>query len=360
MSVRSFLKKYWITIWLWISICSMTTFVCYGAYTGVITAKRVVSLSNHNGILFSSHYMFRTDTDVQNQLFVYQSEGAERPNYSAENPPNTLIDVCNYDLSGNVYSKDFRFKIKAKLVNPDGSDIDATLWNALENQPAAYTIGFKKYSPTHTVTDDEENTTTVSYSTVTMTLDRTLKTLTVGGTEQEYLLAGTVGTTYLFEIKYDVNDIINPHPTYAVYVEADPVEGYTDISTISGKLCAIQSGTQTDSKWTGRFSEQETGKTPADYDAINYEISGMAAGTVTITYKSNIVEISKEDYSDLPTPISKTVNNNAGTTSLSFAVDPNAANPANAKSKYDIRFYWKDGPDDTVAFNDTFIKTEFA
>ena len=41
--------------------------------------------------------------------------------------------------------------------------------------------------------------------------------------------------------------------------------------------------------WTGHFLDsQANGRTPNDYDAFNYEISGNGAGTVTMTWSVSL------------------------------------------------------------------------
>ena len=68
------LRKNWILVWLLIVCLMLGSLVAFGAYTGVTTAKRVVSLSSHDGILFTSKYMSRNNIGVQPAIFVYDDE----------------------------------------------------------------------------------------------------------------------------------------------------------------------------------------------------------------------------------------------------------------------------------------------
>ena len=59
----------------------------------------------------------------------------------------------------------------------------------------------------------------------------------------------------------------------------------------SQKLAAVISFADYESvkSWTGHFLDsQANGRTPADYDAFNYEISGNGAGTVTMTWPESL------------------------------------------------------------------------
>ena len=59
----------------------------------------------------------------------------------------------------------------------------------------------------------------------------------------------------------------------------------------SQKLAAVISFADYESvkSWSGHFLDsQANGRTPADYDAFNYEISGNGAGTVTMTWPASL------------------------------------------------------------------------
>ena len=80
----------------------------------------------------------------------------------------------------------------------------------------------------------------------------------------------------------------------------------------SQKLAAVISFADYESvkSWTGHFLDsQANGRTPANYDAFNYEISGNGAGTVTMTWPASL-QLSKW-----------TTNGKQVTGSYSFEVD---------------------------------------
>lgn len=133
------------------------------------------------------------------------------------------------------------------------------------------------------------------------------------------------------------------------------MEGYNDIQNIYGIMKVLQGGESTQSTWEGKYMDATTGLNPNDYDGFNYQISGNATGTVKLTYRSDIIEIDKNDYGSFTiakASDSTTVDDETFTT-IYIAVDPES------KSMYNIRFYWLNGKSNSVSFGDSFIKTDF-
>lgn len=341
MNVLKKIRKHWLMIWFMAVVIAFASVVSYGAYTGVTTAKRVVSLSSHDGVLFTSKYMSRNDVGVQPAIFTYDTSKSD-----AENTPVVVVDVCNYDMGLNVYDKAFHFRLKARIVNRDGTDIDQETWDALDPKPTAYSLQYKSHS-------DSTGTLTATYSTTPIVLTNTDQYLDSG---VQYLFPGADKTKYLFEIKFDVNDIKAAQPNYAVRIEAEKIEDYTDIENIFGVIKAVQGGERTETTWEGKYMDITTGgRKPAHYDGINYQISGNAVGTVKLRYPSNAVEINSDDLSKL------TVTSTTGPVTINGIVYKTiniSVDPEN-QSMYDIRFHWVNGTNNSFDFNDNFIKTEF-
>ena len=347
-NVFVFFRNYWITIWLLAVLVSFASVFSQAAYTAATTTKRVISLSRRDSILFSSNRMSKSGTDMQSILFSYAD--GETPG-----TPNVVVDVCNYDANGNVYGSNFSFKLKVRLVKPNGDDISASEWSAISPSPTAYKVSYKSVTA-GTLTDEYKN----SLSTAELTLTN-VDQYVAGG--QEYQFHGSDKTRYLFETKYDVNDIINDSPAYGIRIEAELVGSYSDLENLSGKMKVIKGGATTQKTWEGKYMDVTTGRTPADYDAINYQISGNAVGTVSLRYRSDCVEIDKDSFAHLGNPSSTTTSETITVGSqtvtvyyktLSISVDPET------ESMYDIKFYWKNGSVASLDFNDSFIKTTFS
>ena len=71
---------------------------------------------------------------------------------------------------------------------------------------------------------------------------------------------------------------------------AEPSDESSKETVNNQKLAAILSfsGYEAVKNWTGHFLDSQTNRTPDDYDAFNYEISGNGAGTVTVTWEDSL------------------------------------------------------------------------
>ena len=343
MKVISIIKKNWILVWLIIVAFSLSATISYAAYTGTTTAKRVVSLDNRNNMLFSSRYMFVSGSTMQSVLFDYDEEEESEPE-----TPKVVVDVCNYDVSGNVYDKTFKFKIKANLVDRSGNAIEYS-----PDLPTDYTISYRSH--TGSSADYSSAQTLILSSSPAYIRDN-------NGTPVEFTCNGAEMTRFLFETTYRKEDISDT-TLYGIQIEAEVVETYSDISSIWGKLFVARGGAGTENTWEGKFMDDTTTPLkPADYDGFNYQLSGNATGTVTLTYRSDRIEIDLNSLADLnPTGIASSTKNitiddttvTAQYTSLTISVNPED------KSMYDVRFYWITVPDTTISFDLDFISTEF-
>lgn len=331
-----FFRDNWIMAWLIIVAALLTTVISHAAYTGTTTEKRVVSLSSRDDILFSSRYMSKAGTDMQPLLFNY-ADG------TTPSTPVIMVDVCNYDINSNVYGTNFKFKLKARIVYNDGTEITAAEWNDISSKPTAYKVSFQSVS---SGTLNEEYVNGLSQSATTLTNE-----FAYVGAGQEYQFNGSDKTRYIFKTEYDVNDIINANSAYGIEIVAEVVGQHSDLSNISGKLRVLKGGSSTETTWKGKFMDITANRSPADYDGINYQIYGNAVGTVTLRYRSDCVEIDKDCLTML-NPTETTTASNYKT--LKIPVDP-----TNRKSVYDIKFYWVDGPVSSLGFNEDFIKTTF-
>ena len=335
MKLLRCLRYNWITIWLAIIIFSLATVVSYAAYTGTTTTKRVISLSSTDGILFSSRYMFKAGTDMQPIVFSYPDD--EVPTV----PPTTIIDVCNYDANENIYDKNFNFKLKAKLVQLDKSDI--TNWDSNNPPTEDYKIKYISHtgSASHTYVENE--------------LTLTNEFQYIGGNNPvQYFCQGSDKTRYLFQIQYPLTDITNTS-MYGVMIYAELSGQPSGIQDIWGMLYALKGGAAEKTKWEGKFMDDIIENLPSDYDAINYQLSGNTAGTVTLKYYSKFIQIDKECYGLWGDNVTEVEDGAADYTTLSIEVD------ADVDDMYNLRFYWVKKPAETddLQFDDNLIETSF-
>ena len=83
--------------------------------------------------------------------------------------------------------------------------------------------------------------------------------------------------------------------------------------------------------WTGHFLDSQTGRTPADYDAFNYEISGNGAGTVTMIWTESL-QLSKWTTDGKQVTGSYSFDVDGATTAVQFQFYRNPKNEINAKT----------------------------
>ena len=318
------LRNSWITVWLIIVAVLLSGAATYAAYMGTTQSKRVISLSESDEMLFSSRYLYVSGSDVQRIGFAENTAD-----------PAVTIDVCNYDRNGmGVYGSDIFFRITAKLVNYDGTDI------------ASETTS-DKYRLTYLLAGDESDTYCLNSISSTVT---TLKgPLTNDGESDLFVLPANTKTKLKFILHCDPEALSTPQ--YAVEITATPVGKYEDLKSISGKLRAVSRSSQS-LEWSGEFTDNITGTKPTDFDAYNYVISGVGKGTITLTYDNAKLELDKNDL-EILSGYKKT--ENGSKTIITFPVDTTAEN---AVSRYAVHFYQKNGTA-LDEFSEEYAKTEF-
>ena len=322
------LRNSWITVWLIIVVVLLSGAATYAAYMGTTQSKRVISLSESDDMMFSSRYLYVSDSEVQRIGFAENSTD-----------PAVTIDVCNYDRNGmGVYGSDIYFRITAKLVNYDGTDIIS------DTTSEKYRLAYL-----------DDNAESVQY--IISSISNTEKTLDGPYSNDDhsglFKLPANTKTKLKFILHFDPAALSTPQ--YAVEITATPVGKYEDIKAISGKLRAVSRSSQ-NLEWSGEFTDKLTANVdPTDFDAYNYVISGVGKGTITLTYDSSLLELDKNDleiFSKLEGYRKTEINDK---TIITFPVDTTVED---AVSRYAVHFYQKNGKA-IDAFSEEYVKTEF-
>ena len=303
------LRNCWLTIWLVLAAVSFVMTVGYAAYTGATQAKRVISLDSRTSMLFSSAYMEVNGNEARQLYFTYNEED--------QSPLVVTVDVRNTDRNENaVYDEDIHFDLYARLIKANGDDITETV------SAGGYTV------------------TPLGESAFQIT----------SGTEilvGSYTLKGKTTSIKLFDVSFPVSELTDQK--YGIALRAHVTDSYNDIDSISGKLVVSQNTTTLSSKWSGDYGDDTTSsKTPADYDAINYIISGNGKRKLTLTWDRSKLVIDTADMKELKSD----AQGNPGT--LTFDVD------SDEKARYSLHFYWLNGADQTVSFDDSLIGLSYA
>ena len=265
------------TIWKWIkqyrvaagifSIGMLILIVSgsFAAYTSFNSVKRVVSTERRSDTMFGSNYLTLLNLTDNNYSIrrITLSEKADKNTFT--------VKVCNYAWGDeSLYNtKDITYTVQANLIAMDGGKLPESITNIRIND-----IPFNANGEC---------------------------TLT-----SQVLEAGKAReNTYRFELPAELKNKIE------IQIVVEPTNE-SEEAVNSQKLAAVISFADYESvkSWTGHFLDsQANGRTPADYDAFNYEISGNGAGTVTMTWPESL-QLSKW-----------TTNGKQVTNSYSFEVD---------------------------------------
>ena len=264
------------TIWKWIkqyrvaagifSIGMLTLIVSgsFAAYTSFNSVKRVVSTERRSDTMFGSNYLTLLNLTDNNYSI-------RRITLSEEGDKNTFtVKVCNYAWGDkSLYNtKDIMYTVQAKLIAMDGGNLPESIAQIKIND-----TGFNANGECEL-------------------------------TNQELKTGKARENTYIFELPAELKNKIE------IQIVAEPTDESAE-AVNSQKLAVVISFADYESvkSWTGHFLDSQTGRTPADYDAFNYEISGNGAGTVTMTWPASL-QLSKW-----------TTNGKQVTDSYSFEVD---------------------------------------
>ena len=206
----------------------LTVYGSFAAYTNFNSVKRVVSTGTQSDTMFGSNYlslMGISDTNIP----------VKRISLAESSGAYTFtVQVCNYVWGDpTLYNpKDITYKVTAKLISMDGGNLP-------------------------------DNCTGIE----------------MGGTHFDAYGEWTLDNQTLATDKIKIQ------------IEAAP-ENISADAVNNQKLGAILSFADYEAtkNWTGHFIDsKEKDKTPEQYDAYNYEISGNGAGTVTVTWPDSLL-----------------------------------------------------------------------
>uniref|UniRef100_UPI00351FAE16 hypothetical protein n=1 Tax=Blautia faecicola TaxID=2509240 RepID=UPI00351FAE16 len=227
-----------------IGVLTLVIYESFAAYTSFNSVKRVVSTGTQSDTMFSSNYLSQLNLDDVNYP-VKRISLAEKDGTST-----FVVQVCNYILgdSKRYNLNDITYKVTAQLYAMDGGKLPDNITEIKMNNKSF----------------DKNGTCTLE--------------------NQELKTGSAKKNEYRFVIPVDLKDKVK------IQVVAEPSEGSKE-TVNRQKLAAVFSFADYEAvkSWTGHFLDsQANGRTPDDYDAFNYEISGNGAGTVTMTWPESL------------------------------------------------------------------------
>ena len=277
------LKKYWITVWLVVAVISVGVFVVFASYTGIYSAKRVISTTSSAGVLFSSNSMqsYTGDTIPSRHITTSQSSGDYIYN----------LTVCDFSQSDPL----------TRYISENGITYDLTAQLCVKINGNYYPVNDTTNVPDQTRTDAVQRTFSIQYISDggnDVSNANRVQSLSNGNeipfpsqlirpqVTGNAIPNGTNKYAIVFD-EYELDD--NQSIDYYVKVTATPTNGDTTLDPIACYLYLTKSVT-VDSAWKGRL--QETGDT-SRYDAYNYIIEGSGSGKVTVRWNSSYVDVSE-------------------------------------------------------------------
>ena len=273
-----FKKEKWIrqskaaAIFLLAGAMLLAVYGSFAAYTNFNSVKRVVSTGTQSDTMFGSNYlslMNLSDTSIPVKRI---SLAGNDNNYTF------TVQVCNYVWGDeSLYNpRPISYTMTAELISMDGGSL-----------PEGYTK--IKMGNTSFSVDGKCNL------------------------DSQTLATGDAKTNeYKIEIPTSLKDKIK------IKIIAAP-ENSSEEAVNFQKLAAILSFAdyEVNKNWTGHFIDSQTERKPDDYDAFNYEISGIGAGTVTVTWNDRLL-LSKWATNDKQQNGSYTFNVDGSTTAIQF------------------------------------------
>ena len=315
------IRKYWITIWMVLSVAALGTYIAYGAYTGTAQVKRVVSTMPTIDTVFSSNYM-------ENPQGIKNLHTTQFENYVCP------VTVCNFaQLTPTGFSREkIRYSLTAELVKFDSGSrqyiaVDQVQTKTSNGSATAKTFYIKK---TH-----DDNRPITSDSTHSLNSDGVFS-YTFSNEE----LAGGDSHTDTFEVCFDAAETLQETPDLYIRLTATPEDTNTN-GTVTEMSCilSISKGRIIETGWHGALAESSA----TDYDGYNLIVEGVGQGKIDIRWDNTKFMINPAFTSD--------------TTNNSFASDNGSGSPVVAdstssdwqkvtlnvnsleKNRYEVQFY---------------------
>ena len=279
---------------LGLGVLTLIIYGSFAAYTGFNSVKRVVSTGTQSDTMFGSNYLSPLNlSDINYPV--------KRISLSDDTNCTFTVLVGNYVWGDeSLYNpKDITYTVTAKLLSMDGGDLPADYSSIKMNETPFGDAGELT----------KEN--------------------------QKLPTGKAVTNEYKFEMPGSLKDKIK------IQIVAEP-DDLSKEAVNNQKLAAILSfsGYEAVKNWTGHFLDSRTNRTPDDYDAFNYEISGNGAGTVTITWPDSL-QLSRWETKGIQVKETYSFDVDDTMTSIQFRFYRNPASPLTFEST-DSKTEWKE------------------
>ena len=315
--ITSFLKSYWLIIWCIVALFLLVSFSAYGAYMRTQNAKRVISTMGGAGNRFSSNRLDELESDNAAYKFrmipvqgIVPNEGISR-----------TMTICNYPqgLESAYYAFNIYYALEVELTD-NVSNIP--VFTNEEQALAQYYITDNAGTIHYFKKDDDSGKYQLKIE------------------NQE--LKGNKSSSITYTLHFPNVDTNVYMKTYAdPKINNDSTQYRPDDLRPLGAMISVNSVKESqDTNWIGALIEPRiTGKTVSDYDAFNYVISGSGAGTITLKWKTGMLELNPY-YKENEGITANISDSDDGYVTLKFGVTAEQT-----KNRYSFQMYKKKGSD---------------
>lgn len=243
-----------------IGVLAAAVYGSFAAYTNFNSVKRVVSTKRQDddNTMFSSNYlslMHSSDTCPAKRISL--ADNTDKYTFT--------VLVCNHVWGDeSLYNpKNISYTLTARILSMDGGDLPEGCTG--ENGIKLNVLG-DSVEP-HIFEENAEGKGVCTIS------NQVLQTGTAAQKSYQFIMPKALKDKVKIQIKAE--------PTNASMAAVN--------NQILGAVLSF-ADYQVTKNWTGHFIDsKENGKTPGQYDAFNYEITGNGAGTVTVTWSDELL-----------------------------------------------------------------------
>lgn len=261
--IRDFIKRHFIMMWI-VTVClTLSYMVVMAAYpTKQNKAKKVVSLQSQSEIQFSSNFLEET---VMYKTVVINDDDpitVDIRNFSKNNSTKWYLSDISYTLSAELTDSSGRPITNDSLIGDGVLRVYSVTAGAEEHETEMLLFELSSTAPSDSV-------------------DRTLVHSASESTVQSYKVYFPSASSKV-----------------CLKLTAAPAVTHNDLKTIGAILAVSDKSSIQSDGWTGSFNDPAT-KSPSDYDAFNYIITGHGdSDTATIKWDSSIITLNKMYFSN--------------------------------------------------------------
>ena len=265
--IKDFLKKYIVLIWIITAALALSAIVAMAAYKNRSNvSKKVIATQAETDFRFSSNYLEETVDDSDPNDLKYKNYSDMISEGEAIN-----VDIRNYGRVNStlLYPTDIDFTLSATLTDSSGT--------VITQAKASELLG------SSVVTVQLGNTTIITLS----ASNRSVSLSQVVERSQT-----SVATINEYKIYFPSAD-----SKVCVKLIAKPAASYRDLRTIGAVFTVSNKSSVQGSGWTGSFNDPVS-RSPVDYDAFNYVITGYgASSSATIEWNPAVIRIDTSRFS---------------------------------------------------------------